>query len=202
MQCNRNYHRTCCKKLANAVYWKTKDQWTCEYCVPAEISVSCDLCEEVVPMGRILCFSCLLPLISIHQVTDPLELTSTILLPPTNNNGVSNIPDFGKGAVFAHLNVRGLHSKMDEIRGFLRKKIHLFACTETLLNNGDLTTMYNVSNYNFYRFDRTNRKKGGTGYYVKHDCSIKDAKFGVSFPHETEVKCFKLKIPYINLYFV
>ena len=87
---------------------------------------------------------------------------------------------------------------MHEIQDVLQKnEFHAFTCAETWLQNGDLTTMYEISGYDLRRNDRISGKKGGgCCIYIRQDCSVSELKIGVAFPSNTEVYVYKFNALY------
>jgi len=71
-----------------------------------------------------------------------------------------------------------------------------------MLNNGDLTSMYSIPNYNFYRFDKKHRKGGGSGLYLREDCSMLEIKFDVDVLFEVEINCFKITLPDVKAFLI
>ena len=68
----------------------------------------------------------------------------------------------------AHLNVRGLASKFDQIVSILNdKKFSVFCLAETFLNEFDNSCLYNISGYEMIRCDRPGSAGGGLLCYVK-----------------------------------
>jgi hypothetical protein len=93
--------------------------------------------------------------------------------------------DNAKGLSIAHLNVRSVPSKIDELRFLLSQiDLDLFCCTETWLDNTVCDKEIDINSYNIYRNDR-NRHGGGACIYVKEQLTHKP-RYDLGHP---EVEC-------------
>ena len=81
----------------------------------------------------------------------------------------------------AHLNIRGLRNKVDEIRILLKLcRFNIFGITETHLKSEIADGEIEIENYNFIRRDRPERQGGGCIiYYRKSLKTIAPIRFGI-----------------------
>lgn len=84
------------------------------------------------------------------------------------NNSIVN-QNFPQGMKIAHLNVRGLTTKFDEIKSILYSNSYdIFCLSETFLNSNKPSSFFNIHNYQMIRKDRDNGKGGGLLCFIHH----------------------------------
>lgn len=92
----------------------------------------------------------------------------------------------------AHINIRGLKNKIDELRVLLQLcRFDVFAITESHLKSDISDGEISIDRYNVLRRDRTNRKGGGcTVYYRK---TLKAIRRMDLEEHNIEMICLQVK---------
>lgn len=199
-QCEGHYHRTCLPKLSNSLYWKIKDTWSCTKCTQDENLTICNECNNIIYPDK-LCFACFFPPIQIHDITDPLEISYVVDEPIRDEK--QEKPTFHKGIKFAHLNVQGLQGKIEELSVYLQQNhFHIFACTETWLTNGDLTSRFEIPGYSLLRYDRQNKKGGGLCIYADVNSLLIEKSYDVAFPSNVQVKSFLFKVKFCQPFLI
>ncbi len=84
---------------------------------------------------------------------------------------VLNLPK--KGLKIAHINVRSLRNKTDEISTLINnEKINVLAVSETLLDHSITDMGVGISGYNIFRSDR-NIFGGGVAIYIQNHIPAK-----------------------------
>ena len=88
-----------------------------------------------------------------------------------------------KGLRIAHLNINGLHSKIDEVRVLVnRTKIDILAISESKLNSNISDGDIEIENYKLYLLDR-DTNGGGVAIYVTLSLSSVDHPNKLSNKH-------------------
>ena len=78
------------------------------------------------------------------------------------------------GLKIAHLNVRSILNKMDDVRSLIHnKRFDIFAFSETWLNPSIKDSELNIPGYTLIRHDRTGKRGGGTAIYVRNNIPYK-----------------------------
>ena len=69
----------------------------------------------------------------------------------------------------AHLNIRGLASKLDEVKGVISKhKFQIFCLTETFIHKDEKDNFYEIPGYDIIRRDRAEKFGGGILCYIQN----------------------------------
>ena len=193
--CQKTTHRTCHPtRMTSAKFWTTKPSFLCEDCTPSNNIKNCIECKKSINDNS-ECLYCCFPPIEVHEIFDPLELDTNILTSPV----VSHTFSFEKGIKFSYLNCQGITNKLCNVKSFLSDyDFHILSCSETWLSNGDLTSNYEITNYELQRFDRKTKRGGGHLIYIRNDCIFSQIKLNVDFPAHTEFFCFKIKVPHVK----
>lgn len=90
-----------------------------------------------------------------------------------------------KGIFGAHLNIRSLLPKHDEIKSLLMESnLHFLALSETWLNSKIHSNLIDIPGYSFYRNDRKTGKGGGVAIYLRD--SLKCTK--VTLEHDVNIE--------------
>ena len=85
-----------------------------------------------------------------------------------------NFFDFESSFAIAHLNIRGLTSKIDEVKYLLYKhKFKIFCLSETFLNDRYSDSFYEIPDYNIVRSDRIHKGGGGLLCYIHASINFK-----------------------------
>ena len=78
------------------------------------------------------------------------------------------------GCIIAHLNVRSILNKMDDVRSLIHnKRFDIFTFSETSLNPSIKESELNIPGYTLVRHDRTGKRGGSTGIYVRNNIPYK-----------------------------
>jgi exonuclease III len=108
-----------------------------------------------------------------------------------NSSNILSPIDRIRGFKLAHLNVRSLPQKLDQLRILLHEKpIDILSLNETFLNEQITTDDLHIAGYMLYRKDRGSRHGGGVGIYVK-DC-IPSESLSIDI---SGVECVWIKVP-------
>ena len=79
-----------------------------------------------------------------------------------------------KSLSIAHLNVRGISKKKDELSYIIHKhRLKIFAITKTFLTSHHPTNLIYINNYTFERRDRGSKHGGGVGMYINDSIPYK-----------------------------
>ena len=104
-----------------------------------------------------------------------------------------------RGLKIAHLNVRSILNKMDDVRSLIRnKRFDIFTSSETWLNPSIKDSELNIPGYTLVSHDRTGKRGGGTAIYVrnsipyKHRLDLPAENIESSWVEVNRLKCTKL----------
>lgn len=82
---------------------------------------------------------------------------------------------FTQGMKIAHLNIRGLTSKIDEVKKILHKNdLDIFCLSETFLNESKSNSFFHILNYNIVRQERNTGQGGGLLCYIRVGISFEE----------------------------
>lgn len=77
------------------------------------------------------------------------------------------------GITIAHLNIRGLLNKLDELKYHVHKlNIDILHVSETLLTSNTDSKLVNIPGYNMIRRDREGRRGGGVLSYIHNSINF------------------------------
>ena len=143
IQCN-NWAHVKCGKVTDEMFYSSFD-WTCNICLMKSLPFySVDNAEQL-----------------------KADEHSSKFVPVCKEKcEFANFPT-QKGVKIAHLNMRSVRNKIDELRLFLKNNPYtIFTMSETWLDDDFPTGYLYIEDYDFERKDRINKSGGGVGAYI------------------------------------
>ena len=83
-----------------------------------------------------------------------------------------------RGFKIAHLNLRSILNKMDDVRSLTHnKRFDIFTFSEIWLNSSIKDSELDIPGYTLVRHDRTSKRGGGMAIYVRNNIPYKQTRF-------------------------
>ena len=126
------------------------------------------------------CHTCLLPTADLNSVSTPVMIASEAT--PRNNSPPVKIKS--RGLKIAHLNIRSLLGKLDQLKLLMSSKpFDILTLSETWLCKDILDSELELPGYTCTRMDRSNKRGGGVIIYCK-DGLVFSTKDNLKSPNE------------------
>ena len=110
--------------------------------------------------------------------------------PTENLYDTAEIPKL-RGLKIAHLNVRSILNKMDDVRSLAHnKRFDIFTFSETWLNPSIKDFEVHIPGYTLVRQDRTGKRGGGTAIYVRN---------GIPYKHRQDLSAENIKSSWVEV---